>query len=158
MRIKLVSVIMSSEVSFLTMFVAHWDAGVSRSVSQCLVSTRCSITWVLTKDAVHIYYYPTVKDQQSFSVPHDLNWAETSSFWYWAQDRWSSLSLTFSKGILAQRRVGDQILHNLNSLLSAWTLPALQSFTLCFPGFVRLCWSLLRENHSISDESWWCCS
>lgn len=80
MRIKLVSVIMSSEVSFLTMFVAYWDAGVSRSVSQCLVSTRYGITWVLTKDAVHIYYYLTVKDRQSFSVPHYLNWAETSSF------------------------------------------------------------------------------
>lgn len=80
MRKKLVSVIMSSEVSFLTMLGAHWDTGVIRSVSQCLLSTRYSIIGVLTEDAVHIYYYPTVEDRQTFSVPHYFNWGETSSF------------------------------------------------------------------------------
>lgn len=60
MRKKLVSVTVPGGVSFLTALVAHWDAGASRSVSQCLVSTKYSILGTLTKDAVCICYYPSL--------------------------------------------------------------------------------------------------
>lgn len=60
MRNKLVSVTASGEVSILTALVAHWDASVSTSLSQCLVSAKHSIVGALTKDAVHIYYDPTL--------------------------------------------------------------------------------------------------
>ena len=56
MRKKLVSVTVSGGVSILTALVAHWDAGVSRSVSQCLVSTKYSRVGALNKGAVYIYY------------------------------------------------------------------------------------------------------
>lgn len=46
---------MSGEVSILTALVAY-DAGVSSSVRQCLVSIKYSTDGALTRDAVHIYY------------------------------------------------------------------------------------------------------
>lgn len=60
MRKKLVSVTMSGGVSILTVLVAHWDASVSRPVSQCLVSTKYNTFGALIKDAAHIYYDPTL--------------------------------------------------------------------------------------------------
>ena len=60
MRKNLVSITKSGGVSILTALVALWDAGVSRSVSQCLSSTKYSIVGALTKDAVHIYNDPTL--------------------------------------------------------------------------------------------------
>lgn len=57
---NLVSITVSGVVSILTALVALWDAGVSRSVSQCLVSTKHGIFGALTKDAARIYNDPTL--------------------------------------------------------------------------------------------------